>query len=140
MTARHALAIVILATALFLPGCGPTEHFAEVDGVLLVQGQPAHKMRVQFFPDIAKGTKGPASFADTDAVGKFKLECRVGDETRSGAIVGWHRVVLSDLQLAESADGRGVPIRLPSQYTLAGSSPLVQEVLDRPQTIELVVP
>jgi hypothetical protein len=96
--------------------------------------QPAQKIRVQFIPDIEKGTKGPASTADTDADGKFRLECRVGDQSRPGAVVGWHRVVLSDLRLAESASGAGVPIRVPVTYMLASSTPLglqVREINDK---------
>jgi hypothetical protein len=58
---------------------------------------------------------------------------------RPGAVVGWHHVVLSDMQLA-AADGRGVPIRFGSEYSTAGTTPLSQEVKEGKQTIEIRVP
>ena len=58
----------------------------------------------------------------------------------TGAVVGYHRVTLSDLRLSESADGRGVPIRFGPEYTLAGSTPLKQEVSPGQQTLRLQIP
>jgi hypothetical protein len=115
---------------------------ADVEGVLLIHGKPGRKVRIQFVPDIDQGASGPISTADTDAEGRFRLEMVDGkaESARSGAAVGWHRVVLSDLQLAESATGRGVPIRFGADYTLPASTPLRQEVKEGKQTIELRVP
>lgn len=110
--------------------------------MLTVGGKPGHKMLVQFIPDIDKGTQGPPSIATTDADGRFVLETKPAHVATSqpGAVVGWHRIVLSDLQLAESATGAGVPIRLSQQYTLPGSSPLAQEVKAGKQSIKIDVP
>src|SRR5262249_3315945 len=101
------------ALLLFLPGCGKPYRAAEVDRGLLPRGRPGHKVHIQFIPDADKGTTGPIAAADTDAEGRFTLRLMEGDaaSSRPGAVVGWHRVVLSDRQLAESATGRGVPIR-----------------------------
>ena len=80
--------------------------------------------------------------AETDADGHFTLEFEERGSTapRKGAVIGWHRVVLSDLQLAESPTGRGVPIRLPKEYALPGSTPISQEVQEGRQSIEINVP
>jgi hypothetical protein len=139
---RRVTSIVALMALVCIAGCGKSYQVAEVDGVLIVKGKPAPKVRLQFIPDIDQGAKGPAAFGVTDAQGKFKLEYLEpgGTTPQPGAVVGWHRVVLSDMQLAESATGQGVPIRFGPEYTLPGSSPLKQEVKEGKQTIELKVP
>jgi hypothetical protein len=113
-----------------------------VDGVLLIHGQPGKRIRIEFIPNIDKGTKGAPSMAETDSDGHFTLKLKERDSSapRNGAVVGWHRVVLSDLQLAESATGRGVPIRLPKEYSLPGSTPISQEVKEGRHTIEIKIP
>jgi hypothetical protein len=136
----------LLALVLCLgAGCSQPEYeIAPVEGVVMIKGKPGHKINLQFVPDIDKGAKGPSSFAQTDAEGKFTLQLQsVGQDvakSKPGAVVGWHRVVLSDLQLAESATGRGVPIRLDSTYTLPGSTPLRQEVKPGANAITLELP
>jgi hypothetical protein len=133
-----AASIVILPAI----GCGEAYTTAEVDGVVTIKGEPGHKIFVQFTPDFEHGTQGPQSFAETNAKGKFTLELRQKDGTPlgKGAIVGWHRVVLSDQQLAESATGAGLPIRLPPEYSLPGSTPLTQEVKAGKQEITIEIP
>jgi hypothetical protein len=123
-------------------GCGPSYHVAEVDGVLLVQGKPAPKVQLQFLPDIDAQTTGPVSFAETDAQGKFSLSLRApnSSENPPGAVVGSHRVVLTDMELAASATGRGVPIRFGPEYSSIASTPLKQVIKEGKQTIELHVP
>ena len=123
-------------------GCSKSYQEADVDGVLLIHDEPAPKVRIQFIPDVDKHTLGPPSTANTDAHGHFTLQLiEPGtDATHPGAIVGWHRVVLSDLQLSESETGRGVPIRFGPEYTLPGSTPIAQEVKEGKQTIELRLP
>src|SRR5262249_13382574 len=123
-------------------GCGQSIPVAEVDGLLLIHGKAGNKIRIQFIPNIDKGTKGPSSTAETDADGHFILEIKERDSTaeRKGAVIGWHRVVLSDLQLAQSATGRGVPIRLPAEYTSPGSTPISRDVREGRQSIEIEVP
>jgi hypothetical protein len=139
---RRAIRLTCLFAACVSAGCGRTYHVAEVDGQLLAKGQPAGKVKIQFIPDIDRGTKGPVSMAETDAAGHFTLEWkeRGEDSARPGATVGWHRVVLSDMKLAESETGQGVPIRFGSEYTQPSSTPLRQEVKEGKQTIEIAVP
>lgn len=135
--------VAIVLTLLPVVGCGggPSYKVGEVEGVLTIAGQPGHKINIQFIPDVDLKTTGPSSMATTDADGKFQLQLmeRTGS-TQPGAVVGMHRVVLSDLQLAESATGRGIPIRLKQEYTLVGSTPLSQEVEEGKQTIKLNIP
>lgn len=132
-----------LLAAVALAGCGGSSYqVAEVDGVLLIGGQPGHQVQVQFFPDVAGESSPPPSMATTDGEGCFSLRLMegAGGSTRAGAVVGTHRVVLRDLQLAASATGAGVPIRLGQPYTLPGSTPLRQEIVAGKQTIEIQVP
>src|SRR5262249_26583690 len=105
---RFATMLWMLAVTI-VSGCGKPYQIAEVDGVLVAKGKPAHKVRIQFIPDIDKGAKGPPSSAETDANGKFTLQYAEpgGNLSQPGAVVGWHRVVLSDLQLSESPTGQG---------------------------------
>ncbi len=138
---RVAGVAALLVGALATVGCGSSYQVAEVNGVLLIRGKPGNKIQIQFIPDIDKGSKGPISTAQTDSQGRFTLQLMEGAaaSSRPGAVVGWHRVVLSDLQLAESATGQGVPIRLPPQYTLPGATPLSWEVTPGKQSIQLEV-
>jgi hypothetical protein len=132
-------AVLIIAVL----GCGGKSYqVAEVDGVVLIKGRPGHKIYVQFIPEVGGESSPPTSTAETDASGRFTLHLMEGGggSTRPGAVVGHHRVVLRDLQLAASATGAGVPIRLPVDYTLAGTTPLTQEVKEGQQTIEINVP
>lgn len=139
MSAICTFCVALLVTF----GCGgATYEVAEVDGVLLINGEPGYKINIQFIPDVDRGTKGPISIADTDSNGRFTLQLMegAGSSVRHGAVIGWHRIVLTDLQLAESETGKGVPIRLKQEYTLPGSTTLTQEVKPGKQTIEINVP
>src|SRR5262245_26695280 len=95
---RRAPVIFLTIVAATVMGCGPPYRVAEVDGVLLIKGKPAGKVYIQFLPDGDKNTKGPTSSADTDADGRFTLQLMEGPgkTPRMGAVVGWHRIVLSD--------------------------------------------
>ena len=121
-------------------GCSrPDYEIAEVEGTLLIQGRPGHKVRIEFIPDV--GVVGPSAAAETDERGQFTM--RVMDRDGSsplGAVVGMHRVTLSDLQLAASLTGDGVPIRFGSEYSVSSSTPLRQEVQPGAQTIVIKVP
>jgi len=148
MTRSGVARLSFLAAALLFltaAGCGPPYQVAEVEGVLLIKGKPAPRVHIQFIPDAARGTRGPISMAETDANGRFTLQLKEGDGsvTKPGAVVGWHRVVLSDLQLAESATGEGVPIRFGQEYMGPTTTPLTQEVKEAgegKQTVQIQVP
>jgi hypothetical protein len=130
----------IVLLVVFAIGCkGPDYQLVEVDGELTIKGQPGSKVHVEFVPDT--GVTGPTSAADTDAQGKFTLHVMARDGSSPlGAVVGNHRVTLSDIRLSESADGRGAPIRFGPEYTLLGSTPMQQKVTPGKQTIRLSVP
>lgn len=129
---------------LVLVGCGVGDSYqvAELDGVVLIGGKPGNKIYVQFIPDVGGEASPPPSTAQTDDQGRFTLQLMEGrgGSGRAGAVVGRHRVVLRDLQLAESATGAGVPIRLSQDYTLPSTTPLTQEVKEGKQTIQINVP
>ncbi|WP_442484973.1 hypothetical protein [Aeoliella sp. SH292] len=129
----------LLFLLLFVAGCETGPELGTVTGQLLIQGQPGNKVRIEFLPDV--GTSGPSSVAETDSDGRFSLQLMDRTDTPSeGAIVGQHRVVLSDLQLAESATGRGIPIRFGVQYTMPSETPLRQTVVAGPQQITIEIP
>src|SRR5882762_4476410 len=112
---RVSLCADFMAICMFiftLPGCGKSYRTAEVDGMLVIHDQPGSKVRIQFVPDASKATQGPVSVAETDARGHFTLSLNEGDlaAAQPGAVVGWHRVVLTDLRLSESDTGAGIPI------------------------------
>ena len=139
---RGICQLSLLVISVAVSGCGGTAEIAEVEGVLLINGKPGDAVAIQFIPDSDKGTTGPMSTAETDSEGRFKLQLfdvKTGSG-KPGAVVGAHRVVLSDKRLAESSTGRGVPIRFNSEYTLVGSTPLTWEVHAGKQSIELKVP
>lgn len=141
---RSSNRLAILAVSLSLTfganGCQKPEYqVAEVDGVLTIKGQPGRKVHVEFVP--TEGTLGPNSAADTDDAGHFNLHLITRDgASPAGAVVGKHKVTLSDKQLAESATGRGIPIRFGPEYTLAGSTPLTQTVKPETQSIHIDLP
>jgi hypothetical protein len=136
--------IPLLSAPIFLLGCGGKPYkIADVEGTVFVNGKLGHKLHVEFIPDVDQGTFGPVSSADTDAQGRFTLVLQEpGGQSLPGAVVGAHRVVLIDLQLAESATGRGVPIRLKPDHSVASSTPLRQQVKDQAgkQTVEIRIP
>lgn len=134
-----AVAASLMLATLF--GCGSKDYeVAEVDGVVLVDEQPAPDIDIRFVPNVAGEVSPPSSTGSTDANGHFTLMLRErGAAPRPGAVVGTHRVVLQDMKLAKSATGAGVPIRIPPDYTLAGSTPLTEEIKPGTQTIEIKI-
>ena len=76
--------------------------------------------------------------AVTDEQGRYKLRL---DGKRDGAVAGWHRVMVEDMNAERPRQGEApktVP-RVPAPYSLP-SSPLRKEVKPGPQTIDLVAP
>ncbi|MDY3553844.1 hypothetical protein R5W24_002958 [Gemmata sp. JC717] len=91
MTIRRCSALALLATVSALVGCGGGPQLAEVEGVLKLNGKPLDKIQVQFWPEAG----APRSSATTNAEGRFVL--KTDDGQRTGALVGWHKVVLKDV-------------------------------------------
>jgi hypothetical protein len=106
----------------------------------MVNGSPAARVRVEFHPDATKGASGPSSYGETDENGRFTLAYSYKDSPGEGAVVGWHKVVVQDLRLAESETGRGVPVRFGPEYATVLTTPLDQEVKAGDQTVTVEVP
>jgi len=137
-TGRILFALVALGTA---AGCTSRPPVAEVEGVVKLAGKPLPHVRVQFMPDPEKGALGPTSSGTTDEQGRFKLVCA---DQRPGAVVGWHRVVITDMRVRlprTTRHGRRddeerppnpkqpiLPSRVPDQYTTSGHTPLTVEI------------
>jgi hypothetical protein len=109
-------------------GCGESIQFAPVRGQVLVRGEPARAVRVEFHPDSVDGTRGPSSSGETDAEGRFALAYATPSATGQGAAVGRHRVVLRDLALAASETGLGVAVRFGPDYANLLTTPLRADV------------
>lgn len=125
---------------LFVGSCTSGPKFSRVQGLLLVGSEPAAKVRVEFHPDASRGTKGPSSFGETDAEGRFTLTYSLNDKSGEGAVVGWHKVVVQDLRLSESETGKGIPLRFGPELGTILTTTLAQEVKDGEQSITVTVP
>jgi len=95
---QRQLAIMWIGIALVtsISGCGGPQlpQFTEVEGRVMLNGEPLPNAAIQFAPEL----KGLGSIYNSDAVsdeeGKFTLVCRkTGDP---GAVISWHRVVVMD--------------------------------------------
>jgi hypothetical protein len=121
----------------------------EVEGVVNLGGKPQPHLRVQFMPDPEKGTQGPISSGATDENGRFKLVCA---DKRPGAVVGWHRVVITDMgaRLFKTPrhgqkDGddekvqkqKAQPPRVADRYTTAAQTPLSFEIKGEKKDMEI---
>ena len=130
---RITLALIALVgIIIFFGGCTSEPAQGAVEGVVLINGQPGTKVRVEFHPDERKGTQGSSSFAETDAEGHFNLVGPVA--------VGWHKVVVQDMKLAQSETGRGVQVRFGPEYAKVLTTPLDAEVKPGAQSITIEVP
>lgn len=132
---------LLVLGSLLLVGCGGKSFpMGEVEGVVLLQGQPAAGLFVQFIPDVTGENAPPTSNGKTDENGHFTLNVIEADgSVLPGAAVGSYRVVLRDIEAAE-AGGGARRMRLPSVYTMPGSTPLRQEVKEGKQSIEIQLP
>ncbi len=139
MKKKPSLIPIFGCLLLSLVGCGKSYDLGQVSGTVTIAGKPGNKIRIEFVPE--PEVEGPASAALTDANGKYSLELILKDgNSEAGAVVGQHRVALFDIQLAESATGRDVPIRLKSDYSSISSTPLRETVVSGEQTIDITIP
>jgi hypothetical protein len=135
---------VLLVPLVSLPACAAKSQFAEVTGVVKLDGEPMPDALVEFLPDPDRGTSGPRSFGLTDAQGRFRLTC---EGERDGAVVGFHRVLVQDVRTFPPQRNRqavGPPPVMPrsrvsSRYENASATPLRQEVGAEPQFIVVEV-
>jgi hypothetical protein len=104
--------------ALGLGGCGGKE-FAEVEGVITLDGKPLPEVQVVFVPDPFKGNVGNNSLAVTDSEGRYRLFA--ARDERHGTVIGPHRVMIVDLTQVVDTTSAGEPAK-PGQ-SAASSSP-----------------
>ena len=128
-TLRNVSVILVL---LSLVGCsGQPYKIVAATGTVTLNGQPAGGVEVQFCPDPEALTKGPSSLAETDDTGKFVLRYAVPGEAESkeGAVVGTHKVMLADLRQKPAPQGFPPnPSRVPILYGSLQTTPLRLEV------------
>ncbi len=118
-----------------LCGCGVnTPDLVEVEGVLMLNGQPLPEFKVMFHPDPEELNFGLSSSGETDQNGKFTLLYQ-STPPKSGAAVGWHKVTLEDLVPAKLRDDGGEPIprRVDRKFLSTTSTPIKIELSDDAQ-------
>lgn len=131
-----------LALALAAAGCGQSLETSEVEGVVRIGGKPTKGLMVQFMPDPAKNTQGPTSTGETDEQGRYRLRYSLPNSSSpsSGAVVGWHRVVVTDMEHAPAPQGQAPkPGRVSTHFAEVATTPLSKEVQRGKQTIDLEV-
>jgi hypothetical protein len=121
---------------LLAAGCGSGPTLGEVEGTVKLNNKALPGVVVQFLPDPEKDTRGPESSATTDENGHYTLTCA---NSRPGAVVGWHRVIVIDPDEERPAQGqsRKKEPRVIQVYTSPASTPLRHEVKPGGQTINL---
>jgi len=137
---RYALLLPLLA----LSACAAKPQFAEVSGVVLLDGAPMPDALVVFLPDPYEGTHGPRCSGITDAQGRFRL---IRDDEKAGAVVGSHRVLVQDVRTFPPPRNRHTggkppvmpPSRVSRRYENASITPLRQSVKLEGQTVTLEV-
>ena len=145
------VAFGLLLGCLLACGCSSGPPLAPVSGRVVMNGQPLKNVRVDFHPNPDKGTRGKGSTGTTDADGNFTLAYDGGEP---GAIVGHHRVIVTDLDtFGNVLVGRGdyrtedpkgpketpTKSRFAAAYSDLAKTPLSQEVKPgmEPITIEV---
>ena len=135
---RCALLLALFA----LPACEAKPRFADVSGVVLLDGAPMPDALVASSPTPPRDAWAPLSEYRRD--GRFRL---VRDDERSGAVVGFHRVLVQDVRTFPPPRNRHTggkppvmpPSRVSSRYQNATSTPLRQEVKPEAQTVTVEV-
>ena len=137
---HRLLALGILFAGLLAVGCSNTPPLAEVSGKVTMNGKALKNVKVDFHPDPDKGTRGKGSSGTTDENGNFTLTY---DGGKPGAIIGHHRVVLTDLDTFGNVFvGRGdyrtddpkgpketpKKARFPENYSTLSQTPFQEEV------------
>lgn len=119
--------VIGLALLGLFAGCSERTRLTEVEGTVTLNGKAMENVRVEFLPDPENGTTGPRSTGVTDAQGRFKLDCENG---KSGAVVGTHRVLITDLNqwegirpTREDSEKPLKPSRVPDRYADAVKTP-----------------
>lgn len=135
-TLCYLLAALLCVTG--ASGCGgPDVQLGTVTGTFTIDGKPQEGIWINFMPDPSADTPGGMSTGVTDASGQFELTYDLLPDTK-GAVVGKHRIVLSDFA-AENFRGAGRPprSRIDEKYMLALKTPILVEVKSGSQTIDI---
>jgi hypothetical protein len=120
-------------------GCGSGKlEYGEVEGKVTLDKKPLVGVKVAFYPDSDSNEQLPYATGLTDASGMYTLALRDG---KPGALVGKNRVVVNwppgDRGSPEPVPA---PPAIPVRFTVADQSPLVVEVKEGKQTINLELP
>lgn len=105
-TMKSLRMLPLFVIAVLFVGCSKSATLVPVSGKLTMNGKPLGNVKVDFQPDPDQGTKGLGSSGTTDAEGNFTLTYSA--EGKPGAIPGFHRVILTDLDVfGNTFVGRG---------------------------------
>jgi hypothetical protein len=106
-----------------LAGCAKPREFAEVEGVVTMNGKPLAGIEVLFLPDPEHGNAGNTALGLTDKEGRYRLHN--DRDKKDGTVLGVHRVLLIDSYANTDPAGlANKPSRIPTHYAEAGSTPL----------------
>ena len=130
MRLYRVLVVVMLAC---LAGCERGPELGIVNGQITLKGEPQEGLSVKFTPDPEAGNDGASSTGRTDAEGRYTLRLATNTEL-SGAITGWHRVVVTDPAREDRPPG---PLRVAAEYTSAAKTPLKFEVSSSEQSFDI---
>jgi hypothetical protein len=130
---RPAILFFVAMFSLFAGCSRKAAELAGVEGIVRINGQPAPHVAVKFMPDLGKGNQGQFSEATTDEEGRYRLVCY---KQGPGAAVGWHKVLLSDVD-ALNQRLPGDKHRIAVKYSQLDRTPLEFEVKPGKQTINL---
>lgn len=122
-------AVAVLSLVWCAPGCGRQTtgpRFQRVEGVVTLGGKPVTSGMIQFLPDSAAGTQGPAASGVIQADGRYEL---FGPRGLAGAAPGRYRVSISTRTIR--SDERRVPTGdiVPHEYSRPETSGLTSEVV-----------
>jgi hypothetical protein len=135
--------LLYLGLVIAVSGCQhrPEFTFAPVEGTVTKDGRPLADVQVVFIGDPDAGTQGPRASGITDQDGHYHLHgellWRERGSAQDGAVVGKHRVCITDLQV--KADTPEEKRRVPPRYGSFSETPLRVEVQSGPQVIGLDV-
>jgi len=132
---RGRLLLGLAGSLALVAGCSSSKfEFADVEGRVLLDGEPVPEAKVVFMPTSINddGEAGPYSRGRTGADGRFTLQS-LEDNPRKGAVVGPHKIIVStkkarldpdqiDVEIIES------PETIPRQYTYYRRTPLTFSV------------
>jgi hypothetical protein len=131
-----------LAATLAALGCGGGSGPVPVRGVVKLDGQPVANASVVFIPETPGGRE---AYGSTDATGAFRLTTTKPDD---GALPGKYKVVIQPPAPAggstpfDSTDKPPAAVpkappgpRIPVKYTVAGQTPLTQDVPPRGEVL-----